>query len=204
MGLSWRGSARRPLRRSAIEACLGPLAHRPPRSLPAPPPPVAPTRALASDPLRLVSSAAARPIHWDKLTWSFPRHPIYIINNGRRYFVCVCHILPAMSSHRRRLRLVVYINGPGVAPAPSPSQRPGLLATQNRRPTAGPPGRRRSWDRRTWPPVTPQSAQPSDRTSASRPRPGRRRGPGPGGPGGRRAWGRIASALRRLTPTSTL
>ena len=31
-----RRSGRRPLRRSAIEACLGPLAHRPPRSLPPP------------------------------------------------------------------------------------------------------------------------------------------------------------------------
>ena len=49
-----RRSGRRSLRRSVIEACLGPLAHRPPRSLPAPP--VAPTRALASDP-----SASSRP-----------------------------------------------------------------------------------------------------------------------------------------------
>ena len=33
-----RRSGRRPLRRSAIEACLGPLAHRPPSISPAPPP----------------------------------------------------------------------------------------------------------------------------------------------------------------------
>ena len=85
----------------------------PPPSISPGPPPVAPTRALASDP-----SASSRPPPpglsiGNKLTWSFPRHPIYIINNGRTlFFLCVCHILPAMSSHRRRLRLVVYINGP--------------------------------------------------------------------------------------------
>ena len=89
-----RRSGRRPLRRSAIEACLGPLAHRPPSISPAPPPrwPLPGPLPLIPPP-RLVRRRPAYPLEQAHMVISESPY-IYYKLWPSLFYVCVTYSRP--------------------------------------------------------------------------------------------------------------